>query len=144
MFQRRGHLTISLAIYLRMLGMNLVQASVDGFVNVVLTRASWSRRRCFVEENEETVVGAFSSCLCLVLIAVVSLTDILSDEERMTDVIQVMEDGIATIRKLEGGDPRMLLESFLSMFVSNGFSLYKSRLSFFDHIMPVSIIAADR
>jgi hypothetical protein len=103
-----------------MLEMNLVQASVDGFVNVALTRASWSRRRCFVEENEETVVGA--SCPYLVLIAVIYLTDILSDEERMTDVIQVMEDGIATIRKLEGGDPKMRLENFLSMFVSNGFS----------------------
>jgi len=58
-FQSRSDLTILLAIYLRMLEMNLVQASVDGFINVVLTRASWSRRRCFVEENEETVIGAF-------------------------------------------------------------------------------------
>ena len=105
-----------------MLGMNLVQASVDGFINVVLTRASWSRRRCFVEENEETVIGAFLSRPC----PVVSLTDMFSDEERMTDVIQVMENGIATVRKLEGGDPNMRLESFLSMFVSNGFSLWKS------------------
>jgi hypothetical protein len=62
-FQSRCDLTISLAIYLRMLEMNLVQASVDGFINVVLTRASWSRRRCFVEENEETVIGAFLSAL---------------------------------------------------------------------------------
>jgi hypothetical protein len=61
--QSRCDLTVSLAIYLRMLEMNLVQASVDGFINVVLTRASWSRRRCFVEENEETVIGAFLSAL---------------------------------------------------------------------------------
>jgi hypothetical protein len=62
-FQSRYDLTISLAIYLRMLEMNLVHASVDGFINVVLTRVSWSRRRCFVEENEETVIGAFLSAL---------------------------------------------------------------------------------
>ena len=61
--QSRCDLTISLAIYVRMLEMNLVQASVDGFINVVLTRASWSRRRCFVEENEEAVIGAFLSAL---------------------------------------------------------------------------------
>ena len=62
-FQSRSDLTILLPIYLRMLEMNLVQASVDGFINAVLTRASWSRRRCFVEENEETVIGAFLSAL---------------------------------------------------------------------------------
>ena len=84
-----------------MLEMNLVQASVDGFINVVLTRASWSRRRCFVEENEEIVIGAFLSALDSVLITRVSLIDILSDEERMTDLIQVMENGIATVRKLD-------------------------------------------
>jgi len=61
-----------------------------------------------------------------VLITRVSLINILSDEERMTDVIQVMENGIATVRKLEGGDPKLQLENFLSMFVSNGFSLWKS------------------
>jgi hypothetical protein len=69
-------------------------------------------------------------------------TNVFSDEERMTDVIQVMEDGITTIRKLEGGDPKMRLENFLSMFVSNGFYLYISRLSYFGQL--VSIIAADR
>ena len=37
--------------------MNLVQNSVEDLVTVTLTRASWSRRMCFLEEDGEVVVG---------------------------------------------------------------------------------------
>ena len=36
----------------------------------------------------------------------------------MADVMQVLEEGIAAVRKIEGGDPKMRLEGFLSTFVS--------------------------
>jgi len=39
------------------------------------------------------------------------------DQDRMADVIRIVEEGIAAVRKLEGGDPRMRLETFLSAFV---------------------------
>lgn len=81
-------------IYSRALQINLLQTSVEDFVAVTLTRASWSRRMCFVEEEGETVV----------------------DPDRMADVIQILEEGIATVRKVEGGDPKMRLEGFLSAF----------------------------
>jgi hypothetical protein len=42
-----------------MLQTNLVQKSVEDFVVTTLTRASWSRRMCFVEEEGETVIGEF-------------------------------------------------------------------------------------
>jgi hypothetical protein len=41
----------------------------------------------------------------------------------MADVIRVVEEGIAAVRNLEGGDPKMRLESFLSTFVSFNTSL---------------------
>jgi hypothetical protein len=37
----------------------------------------------------------------------------------MGDVIRIVEEGIATVRKLEGGDAKMRLEGFLSTFVSD-------------------------
>jgi hypothetical protein len=52
-------LTWPIDIYRRMLQMNLVQKSVDDLVITTLTRASWSRRTCFVEEDGETVIGEF-------------------------------------------------------------------------------------
>jgi hypothetical protein len=36
----------------------------------------------------------------------------------MADVVQIVEEAIATIRKTEPGDAKMRLESFLSIFVS--------------------------
>jgi hypothetical protein len=41
------------------------------------------------------------------------------DQDRMADVIQIVEEGIAAVRKLEGGDAKMRLEGFLSTFVSD-------------------------
>ncbi|PVF92511.1 hypothetical protein CPB86DRAFT_769315 [Serendipita vermifera] len=80
--------------YSRVMAMDLIQSSIDDFIPVVLTRASWSRRRCFVEEDGETVI----------------------DQDLMADVVQVVEEAIATIRKTEPGDAKMRLESFLSTF----------------------------
>ena len=55
------------------------------------------------------------------------------DQDRMADVIQIVEEGIAAVRNLEGGDTRMRLESFLSTFVSDvnfhGHSVNHRRLS---------------
>jgi hypothetical protein len=42
-----------------------------------------------------------------------------ADEVGVTDVLHVLQGGIATIRKHPGGDPRMRLESFLADFVSS-------------------------
>jgi hypothetical protein len=42
-----------------MLEANLVQKSVEDFVAATLTRASWSRRLCFIEEEGETVIGEY-------------------------------------------------------------------------------------
>lgn len=46
-----------------MLQMNLLQTSVEDLVVTALTRASWSRRMCFVEEEGETVVGKYIGLL---------------------------------------------------------------------------------
>lgn len=41
----------------RALDVNLLQSSLEDLVLFILTRASWSRRKCFVKEEGETVVG---------------------------------------------------------------------------------------
>jgi hypothetical protein len=49
----------------------------------------------------------------------VNFTEIIFlDQDRMADVVQIVEEAIATIRKTEPGDAKMRLESFLSIFVS--------------------------
>lgn len=56
------------------------------------------------------------------------------DEERMTDVIRVMEDGIATVQRIEGGDSKMRLEGFLATFVSNSISNLSGVASYYRFI----------
>jgi hypothetical protein len=50
-------LTGPIDIYDRMLQTNLVQKSLEDLTIATLTRASWSRRICFVEEEGEIVIG---------------------------------------------------------------------------------------
>ncbi|KAG9056261.1 Splicing factor [Serendipita sp. 407] len=81
-------------IYLRAISTNLLQAKPDDLTALALTRASWSRRRCFVVEEGETVV----------------------DRDQMTNVIQIIEGALSYVKSNERGDPRMSLEGFLSTF----------------------------
>jgi hypothetical protein len=57
LLRRAWLITCATDTYSRVMAMNLIQNNVDDFIPVVLTRASWSRRRCFIEEEGETVIG---------------------------------------------------------------------------------------
>lgn len=84
-------------IYSRLVAMNLLQNSIEDLVVVAISRASWGKRRVFIQEGEETAI----------------------DQDQMGEIIQVLEEAIATIRQKEGGDPKMRLEMFLSAFYSS-------------------------